>query len=184
MDQIRKVYEKLGDIIVQVVYWASGIAVFLFTLIVVYQVFARNVLKLSIIWANDLILIFYVWAAFFGAAVAVRHKEHYVVEIFPRNKFPLLNHILDLLGDIAGLIVFYVLIRYGFGFVKMGMKRFSDSMRIPMGYFYSCIPLSSIFGTYFTIGHIIEDTKSLIRYLKGDRSHEETEQHFEIGGAE
>ena len=168
MQEIKKIYDKIGDVVVQVVYWASGLSVFLFTMIMFAQVFGRNVLKTSMVWANDVIVIFYVWAAFFGSAVAVRHKEHYVVEIFP-PKDKLINMLLDILGDIAGVLLFYVLIRYGFDFASRGMKRLSDSMGVPMGYFYYCIPISSIFAMFFTIGHIFEDVGKLADYLKGGK---------------
>ena len=129
------------------------------------QVIGRNLLKLPMVWANDLSVVFFVWAVFFGSAIAVRYRSHYVVELLP-ERFVKSNLVLDIVGDIAGFIFFYILIRYGYNFTIMGLNRLSPSMNIPQAYFFACIPLSALFMFWYTLLNFAEDVKKLAGAFK------------------
>ena len=165
MDCFVKVYNKIANGIEKLCSALGGITVFLFVVIITVQVFARNVFKVPMIWANDFSLICFVWATFFGSAIAVRHRSHYVVELIP-DKFRVANRTLNLVGDIAGFIFFYVMIRYGIQFTMMGLRRLSTSMNIPQAYFFACIPVSALFMFFFNLSIFAEDVIALKKAIK------------------
>ena len=138
-------------------------------MVIFLQVVLRNAFKMPIIWANDVAVISFVWATFFGSACAVRKRSHYTVELIPA-KFAKTNKILDLIGDISGFIFFYVLIRYGTHYAQLGLRRMSTSMNIPMAYFFACIPVSAVFMMIFNADVFMTDVNALIRLCKGGKS--------------
>ena len=97
-----------------------------FVIIITLQVVGRNFLKIPMVWSNDLSVVFFVWAVFFGSAIAVRYRRHYVLEFLP-EKFRKANCFLDIIGDISGLIFFYIFIRYGYNYTVMGLIRLSPA---------------------------------------------------------
>ena len=162
-----------SDGIEKVCKFIGGFSVTVFVIIITLQVVGRNFLKIPMVWSNDLSVVFFVWAVFFGSAIAVRYRRHYVLEFLP-EKFRKANCFLDIIGDISGLIFFYILIRYGYNYTVMGLTRLSPSMNIPQAYFFSCIPLSGCFMMWYTILNLLEDLvkmKGLWEQKEGEKSH-------------
>ena len=88
---------------------------------------------------------------------------------FLPERFEKSNCFLDIIGDIAGIIFFYVLIRYGYDYTIMGLKRMSTAINIPQAYFFMCIPLSGCFMMWYTILDIISDVKKMVLFVKGKK---------------
>ena len=70
---------------------------------------------------------------------------------------------------IAGIIFFYVLIRYGYDYTIMGLKRMSTAINIPQAYFFMCIPLSGCFMMWYTILDIVSDVKKMVLLVNGKK---------------
>lgn len=164
MKTITTITERLSDFIEWVCKAIAGVSVVTFVVIICIQVLGRNVLKLPMIWANDLSVVFFVWSCFFGSAVAVRHRAHYVLEFLP-ERFVRCNAFLDIVGDLAGIVFFYVMIRYGYDYTIMGLRRFSTSINIPQAYFFACIPLSACFMMWYTLEHLAGDIKRFLEVM-------------------
>lgn len=139
----------------------GGISVGAFVIVISMQVVFRNFLKLPLIWANDIAVVLFVWSVFFGSAIAVRHKKHYVLEFIP-EKYVKTNCFLDLIGDIAGFLFFSFLVIEGYKYTIMGLSRFSPSIGLPQAYFFMCIPLSGLFMLWFNMGIFVSDLKRMI----------------------
>ncbi len=144
MDTISKAIKTLSDAIEKICEGIGILSVAAFVVVISLQVVCRNFLKISMVWANDISVVCFVWAVFLGSAIAVRHRAHYVLAFLP-ERFEKSNCFLDIVGDIAGIIFFYVLIRYGYDYTIMGLKRMSTAINIPQAYFFMCIPLSGCF---------------------------------------
>ncbi len=152
--------KKLSDWIENICKIIGGVSVAVFVSIISLQVVGRNLFKIPMVWSNDLSVVFFVWAVFFGSAIAVRYRKHYVLEFLP-EKFQKSNCLLDIVGDISGLLFFGILIKYGYNFTVMGLNRLSPSMNIPQAYFFACIPLSAGFMIWYTILNLVEDVQKL-----------------------
>ncbi len=153
--------QTLSNIIEWICKFIAAFAVGAFVVVICMQVFSRNLFKVPMIWANDLSVVFFVWAVFFGSAIAVRHRAHYDVALFP-ERFAVLNCALDIIADIAGILLFYIMIRYGYDYTLMGLKRLSPSMNIPQAWFRACIPTSGCFMMWYTLLNLISDVKKMM----------------------
>ena len=158
--------EILSNVIERICKFIAAFAVGAFVVIICMQVFSRNLFRVPMVWANDLSVVYFVWAVFFGSAIAVRHRAHYDVALFP-ERFRKINCALDILADLAGIVLFYIMIRYGYNYTVMGLKRLSPSMNIPQAWFFACIPTSACFMMWYTILNLKEDLTKMSGLLKG-----------------
>ena len=169
MKAISNFVKVFSDLIEKVCEGIGTLSVAAFVVIISLQVVCRNFLKIPMVWANDISVVCFVWAVFLGSAIAVRHRAHYVLAFLP-DRFEKSNCLLDIISNIAGIIFFYVLIRYGSVYTIMGMKRLSTAINIPQAYFFMCIPLSGCFMIWYTLIHMVNDVKRMISLFnkKGD----------------
>jgi len=165
---VVKWIEPLSNAIEKVCKFIAAFAVGAFVIIICMQVFSRNLIKIPMVWANDLSVVFFVWAVFFGSAIAVRRRAHYDVALIP-EKYRKVNCVLDLIADVAGIILFYILIRYGYKYTVMGLKRLSPSMNIPQAWFFACIPSSGCFMMWYTLLNLADDIKKMRGLLREGR---------------
>lgn len=169
MKAISNFVKVFSDLIEKVCEGIGTLSVATFVVIISLQVVCRNFLKIPMVWANDISVVCFVWAVFLGSAIAVRHRAHYVLAFLP-DRFEKSNCLLDIISNIAGIIFFYVLIRYGSVYTIMGMKRLSTAINIPQAYFFMCIPLSGCFMMWYTLIHMVNDVRRMISLFnkKGD----------------
>lgn len=119
-------------------------------------------IKVPILWSTEISLMTFIWTVFLGAAIAVRKRRHYIVEIFPEQNFRTLNIVLDIIADIAIFGIIYVMIFNGYTFAKMGLTRYSTSLSLPQTYFFACIPVSGLAMAFFGVELLIKDIKLLV----------------------
>lgn len=100
MDTISKAIKTLSDAIEKICEGIGILSVAAFVVVISLQVVCRNFLKISMVWANDISVVCFVWAVFLGSAIAVRHRAHYVLAFLP-ERFEKSNCFLDIVGDIA-----------------------------------------------------------------------------------
>lgn len=169
MKAISNFVKVFSDLIEKVCEGIGTLSVAAFVVIISLQVVCRNFLKIPMVWANDISVVCFVWAVFLGSTIAVRHRAHYVLAFLP-DRFEKSNCLLDIISNIAGIIFFYVLIRYGSVYTIMGMKRLSTAINIPQAYFFMCIPLSGCFMMWYTLIHMVNDVRRMISLFnkKGD----------------
>ena len=169
MKAISNFVKVFSDLIEKVCEGIGTLSVAAFVVIISLQVVCRNFLKIPMVWANDISVVCFVWAVFLGSAIAVRHRAHYVLAFLP-DRFEKSNCLLDIISNIAGIIFFYVLIRYGSVYTIMGMKRLSTAINIPQAYFFMCIPLSGCGMIWYTLIHMVNDVRRMISLFnkKGD----------------
>ena len=169
MKAISNFVKVFSDLIEKVCEGIGTLSVAAFVVIISLQVVCRNFLKIPMVWANDISVVCFVWAVFLGSAIAVRHRAHYVLAFLP-DRFEKSNCLFNSISTIAGIIFFYVMIRYGTVYTIMGMKRLSTAINIPQAYFFMCIPLSGCFMMWYTLIHMVNDVKRMISLFnkKGD----------------
>ncbi len=148
-----------------------GIVLFIIFIAAVFmQVIARNYLKISMFWTQDVALLTFIWSVFLGGAVAVRQRKHYVVELFSYETFPKLNVVLDIFAGLVTFVLIYVFVYSGWAFTLMGASRMSRVLMMPMAYFFLAFPVSGLFIALFNIENLINDIKKLSKLSKrGDQ---------------
>ncbi len=149
---------------------SSLFAVFIATIF--YQVMARNYLKISVGWTDEVALFCFVWSVFLGAAVALRRRAHYIVEILPERMINA-NNALRLFGSLACLPVIYVLVVHGNLFMDMGWRRSSVSLQMPLAYVFAAIPVSGLAMALFSIEVLWDDVRQLRSRRAAERPQED-----------
>ena len=157
--------KKLNDGIERIIAGASFVLLSAFIVVVFLQVLARNYLKISLIWTDEVAVMAFVWSVFLGAAVAVRRGKHYVVEVLPAM-FARTNALLNVFADLVILFFVYVMVRYGTRFTVMGLSRFSTAIMIPRFYYFVAVPLSGVVMVLFQVEVLIADVATLVSALR------------------
>jgi TRAP-type C4-dicarboxylate transport system permease small subunit len=150
----------INNVLEKVLAFIAGSLFAVFILTVLYQVVARNYLKISVSWTDEVAMACFIWSVFIGAAVALRKRKHYVVDAFP-PRFVMIQRILRLFGSLACLPVIYVLVVHGNVLVDMGWNRRSVALGTPMAYIFAAMPVAGIAMLLFSIETIRDDIMML-----------------------
>ena len=115
----------------------------LFTFVVAYQVFSRYVdFVPRFMWTEELARFSFIWMLFLGAAVAVRKKTHFAIDLFPAHVQQRYGRLIDTFVLLIILGVAVSMVVGGVHFVEMGLKRVSTTSGIQLAWIYLSIPVS------------------------------------------
>lgn len=134
---------------------------------VVWQVLARYVLKISTPYAEELARLSIVWCVFIGSAIAVRKDEHIRVT-FLVNKLPEYIRLpLFIIGSLSIIALSYIMVYYG---VKHLIAVWPDHQTTSLGYsrglFYLPVPTMGLLFFIYSVVDIVNYIKALIQYTK------------------
>lgn len=138
----------------------EALLVVLFALLVIdvlWQVFSRYFLKGSYSFTEELARFLLIWLSVLGAAYLNAKREHLSMDFFfdklsPRNQFRL-----SVFGE--GVIFLFALLVMLVGgsnlvFITMHLEQISGTLRIPLGYVYSILPISGFLIMFFSVYHV------------------------------
>lgn len=121
---------------------------------VMTQIITRY-LPVSYPWTEELSRIFFVAAVCFCAPVAYRDYEFVIVDLLV-DKLPKgVRKYLDLIINIAIIVLFAVVAKHGIALAINGHRQMSPTLGIPMSIPFSLIPFSSVCLIYYSILNII-----------------------------
>ncbi|MEA1968133.1 MAG: TRAP transporter small permease [Thermodesulfobacteriota bacterium] len=117
---------------------------FTMALIVAVQVFCRYVLNHSLFWSEELARYLLVWLTFLGASCAYYRKVNPGVDFFYAKLSPLLRKLSSILTHVASMVLFFVMIIYGYQFAWFVRLQISPALQIPKWIILSIIPISGV----------------------------------------
>lgn len=134
--------------------------VILFGLLVVdvlWQVLSRYFLKGSYSFTEELARFLLIWLSIMGAAYLNACKEHLSMD-FLFDKLSRQNQFrLSVFGEVV-ISIFALLVMVIGGsnlvFITLHLDQLSGTLRIPLGYVYSILPISGLLIMYFSAYHI------------------------------
>jgi len=146
--------EKLSEVIGKII---TKITVFLLIILlatIFVDVFSRSILSKPILWTQEIALISFIWSVFLGAAIGVKEKSHFTLNIFRKvsNKTEIF---FEFLTGISILFFSIYLLKEGLTLTIMGLKRFSRPSGIPMVYIFLALPISGASMILFSINNIM-----------------------------
>ncbi len=116
----------------------------LFVLLLFAQIVARQIFGFSIAWSEELSTYMFVWFAYLGAVVAAKMSAHNRVtfhfQYMPKWLAKTLRTIADLLW--VAFNVYFVWLSYDFVFNRMNLFWKSQTLGVPMKYFYMILPIA------------------------------------------
>ena len=116
----------------------------IFVTLLFVQIMSREIFEYSIPWGEELATYLFVWFAYFGASHAAKMGAHNRV-VFQFKPFPkIVATISEAFADLIWLAfnLYFVYLSYDFVFNKMNLFWKSQTMGVPMKYFYMVLPIT------------------------------------------
>ncbi|PMR72450.1 TRAP transporter small permease [Billgrantia endophytica] len=115
-----------------------------FVFLLFVQIVLRNIFSGSLAWGDELATYAFVWFAYMGAVYAAKMSAHnrvtFQFRFFPRIVEKICNILTDLIW--VGFNLYLVYLSYDFVFNRMNVFWKSQTMGVPMKYFYMILPLA------------------------------------------
>ncbi len=131
-----------------------------FVLLLFVQILLRQFFQYSLPWGEELATYMFVWFAYLGASVAAKMSAHNRVT-FQFNFVPaIVRKVCLTLADLiwVGFNLYFVYLSYDFVFNRMNLFWKSQTLGLPMKYFYMILPIAFtlmsiriLWNTYLTL---------------------------------
>lgn len=130
---------------------------------VLFQVFSRYVLESSVSWTEEYARFSLIWISIIGAAYLHAKREHLSMD-FIYEKLSVTNKkkVALLIEVLVFLFALIVMVGGGFNLVytTLHLDQLSGTLRIPLGYIYSALPISGLLIMCFSAYHISKILKN------------------------
>jgi TRAP-type C4-dicarboxylate transport system permease small subunit len=125
------------------------------------QVFVRYFRIPVLSWAEEIVRLLLVWAAFLGVSILNSDRSHIQVDFF-HNKLPeKWKRINNLLYDLFLLTFSAICIYFGYIVSKSAINDLSTGLGYPRALFYLPVPVSGFFSLFFILPNILKDVKAI-----------------------
>lgn len=111
------------------------------------NVFMRYVLNSGIVWSEEIALVMSVWFIFIALPLGIRKDLHISIHLF-RNPPQWLDRALTILKALSGLLLGYVLLRYGWILVQFTSRSVMPATELPSSVLYAVLPVSAVLVIY------------------------------------
>ncbi|MBS4210614.1 TRAP transporter small permease [Bacillus sp. FJAT-50079] len=116
-------------------------------LIIIYQVFSRQVFHYTPSWSEELSRVLFVWVSFLGIAYGFKEKLHIAVGLVVDRMPEKIQDTIDFITKLIIVAYGLVLLVYGWKFtVIMGYSTL-PGLKMPSSYLYAIIPITGFFIT-------------------------------------
>lgn len=149
--------QKVDNILGKLLQLITTVSLSITVLITLLQVVFRYVFKSPLSWSQEVLMISFVYSILFGAALAVKNKEHLTVDLF-ENLSVIKEKILVTVEFIITGTVILILLYFGWELVRANLNSGQIVGILPLkkAYVYLAIPLSALFMLYFHIRKVIK----------------------------
>jgi len=133
--------------------------------VVFVQVFARNLLEMSVIWTLDVAQMLFSWCVYLGAAVGVKWGAHFALDLFPES-MRRTNAALKVFADLALAAVAVLVAWGGWNYAFIDPSRSSAALGISEAYFVAPIPIAAICMVVFITSTLTADIRAFVTAQK------------------
>ena len=116
----------------------------LFVILVFMQVIFRYLLKSPIHWSEELIVLFFQWTIFLGAAVSVKHDMHFRLDFLTRHLTASTRSYTEILASLIMIAVAVTMVVKGMAMVWLTRNATFATIKMPRGVSYVTIPISGM----------------------------------------
>lgn len=127
------------------------------TLLTVYQVFMRYVIKNPSTMSEDILSYSFVWLSLLATALVFGERDHMSLTFFADKTGPKTKLFLSVFSEILILsVAVLVFIFGGKGFMHVGAMQVSPTLSITMDWIYSILPISGVLIVAYSVINIAE----------------------------
>lgn len=149
----------------------TGILLIGVLVVSVINIILRNILSISVLILAPIQKLMFIWMIFIGATVVFHNNDHLKMDFFSNMFSPKHKRRINYFATIISMILFMIMIIFGFSISKIRMTIPFDSYKaIPTGYLYLALPVCSIIMMIFAIDHLVnlKKTGELVEIEKPD----------------
>lgn len=128
--------------------WLAQLLIVALVTIIAVHVFMRYALGGGLPWAEEVALILVVWFTFLAMALGVKKDLHVGIDLLPKRLPRGMNTGLVKLRASAILAVALVLVYYGRGLVRVGMRSTLPATGAPEGIQHLAMPVAGVLMLY------------------------------------
>ncbi len=141
--------ERLLDIII-------GILMIVLVVIISMQIVSRFVFNKPLIWTEEFARWLMIWMAFLAIPVCVKKNIHLKVDLgLDKALSPASLLVKDILLNTVALIVWALVVKYGYTYAMTLVRVNAFTFRIAKVYLQVCIPVSGLLTVAFLLDRII-----------------------------
>jgi TRAP-type C4-dicarboxylate transport system permease small subunit len=138
----------------------SGFLLAIFFVFVATDVFARNILKVPIIWLNEGSVFAFQWMIFFAGALCFNERLHFKVSILPQRIEEKYKVAFTVIEIVASFIFGVVLLVQGIQLTILNLKSFSPALGICMAWILIALPVSAVAIILSAVGMVLSLIKA------------------------
>lgn len=137
--------------------WLCIVLFVALVLVVVWQVFSRQVVQSPATWTTSVAQYLFVWLALFGSAWVFSEKEHIAVDFLTRLVRINGTRGMEITVNVV-ILAFAVLILVWGGLrgVDLTWSQKVSGLPVNIGTMYLALPISGLIMTFYSIFHIVE----------------------------
>ncbi len=151
MIRLHKIEQTLSNILTIIL----SILFLCMVLLVITLVFLRYGFNTTIVGANELIVILFIYTSAIGAAVIIGKKEHISITYFIDKMPPLLHRLVNIFNLLMIAILNGALIRYSIPWISKTGSYLTASLGIPKMYLQLIVPISCSIAILYCLFQII-----------------------------
>lgn len=165
---LKFIYDHMEEIVL-----APGFAIML--VINFANVLSRFVFKNTWAFTEELCTMMFVYITFFGAAVAVKRRQHLGFTMILEKLPPIPKLVMNTLITIGIVVFLSIMIRYGIRVCanQIASKATTAALRIPTAWGNGCIPVGGVFIILRTIEVYIQDLRSFLAQVREGKESKE-----------
>ena len=127
------------------------------SLLAVYQVFMRYIMKNPSTMSEDILSYSFVWISLIATALVFGERDHMNLTFFLDKGTPIVKLMLSLLSEsLVMIIAFMVFVVGGKKFMNVGAIQVSPTLGITMDLVYLILPVSGVLIILFSVINMIE----------------------------
>jgi TRAP-type C4-dicarboxylate transport system permease small subunit len=135
----------------------------LLTAVVALQVVNRLALHLPVIWSEEAARFLFFWVVLLGAAISVRRRRHFVLDITPRrwrHGAGTQQFLLEVIPDLCVLGFTVLLLVQGLVYVRAGTFRTASNSGVNMALVYAAIPVFAALAIAYSVVNLLADYRA------------------------
>ena len=137
-------------------------------LLAFFLVILRYFFHKGLTWGSEAVILLMVWAAFFGAGIAIREKGHIELEVVRDLLPPAFRLLVVVLADLfcVGMMLFIMIFGVKWTLFLYHGEGINVATELPEWIIFLCVPLAGLTMTIRYIQHLIENFKKMFAHFR------------------
>lgn len=137
---------------------------FLMVVTVTIQLFARNFLRVSTPWTEDVSKYLLVWMTFLGSPVVLYRGEHLMVDLIYAKLNPRMRNVINILMNVVVMIFCWFILRLGIELCtnRIILKSTTAAAGIPRVYMFLALPVGAVLMLLVDVNSLVDNILILL----------------------